>query len=314
MKNELTVMVTRGLPASGKSTRAREWVQQDPDNRVQIEKDEIRLDARLFKDSKYNHKRGDESIVIKERDRLIEKALSSGKSVVVSDTNLVQKHVSRISSLARKYGAKVEIENFLDVPLKTLIERDAIRGEKSVGEAVIRRMFHESVKTLPTFLKFDPDLPWVVVTDLDGTLTNGPKNRSPYEWHKVGNDELNEALALILDGIRGIEKDYKDERHGQSSKIFVFSGRDEVCRPETEAWLEHYCIGYDELHMRRTGHVDEKGNQVADTIVKAEMIEKYIKGKYNVLVWFDDRPQVADMLRDVYGIRVAQFGDPNYRF
>ena len=62
---------------------------------------------------------------------------------------------------------------------------------------------------MPTFLKFDPDLPWVVVTDLDGTLTNGPKNRSPYEWHKVGNDELNEALSLILSGIRLIEKDYK---------------------------------------------------------------------------------------------------------
>lgn len=174
---------------------------------MQIEKDEIRLDSRLFKDGKYNHKRGDESIVIKERDRLIENALSAGKSVVVSDTNLIQKHISRLSSLARKYEAKFQTETFLDVPLKTLIERDAVRGEKSVGEAVIRRMFHESVKTMPTFLKFDPDLPWVVVTDLDGTLTNGPKNRSPYEWHKVGNDELNEALSLILSGIRLIEKD-----------------------------------------------------------------------------------------------------------
>lgn len=314
MKNSLLVVVTRGLPASGKSTFARKWVDEDPENRVQIEKDEIRLDSRLFKDGKYNHKRGDEGVVIKERDRLIEQALSSGKSVVSSDTNLIQKHVSRITSLARKYGADVQVETFLDVPLKTLIERDAVRGEKSVGEAVIRRMFHESVKTLPTFLKFDPDLPWAVITDLDGTLTNGPKDRSPYEWHKVGNDELNEALALILDGIRGIEKDYKDPRHGQSSKLFVFSGRDEVCRPETEAWLKHYCIDYDELHMRRSDHTDERGNQVADTLVKAEMIEKYIKGKYNVLVWFDDRPQVADMLRDVYGIRVAQFGDPNYKF
>lgn len=313
MENQVKVIITKGLPASGKSSWADEYVKNHP-NFVKVEKDEIRKDGRLFKDGQYNHKRGDEGIVLKERDRLIRNALQSGKGVISSDTNLVQKHVTQISNIARQNKVPVEIVTFLDVPLKTLIERDSKRGDKMVGEQVIRDMFHKNVKKMPTFLKYDPDLPWVVVTDLDGTLTNGPKDRSPYDWHKVGNDELNEALALVLDGIRMIEKDYKDPRHGKSTKLFIFSGRDEVCRPETEAWLEHYCIDYDELHMRRTDHVRPDGSQVADTEVKAEMIEKYIKGKYNVLIWFDDRPQVADMLRDVYGIKVAQFGDPNYKF
>lgn len=309
MPANLKVIITKGLPASGKSTFAREWVKEDPEHRVQIEKDQIRLESKLFEGGFYNHKRGDETIVIKERDRQIESALSQGKSVIVSDTNLVQKHISKISSIARKHGATVEVKSFLDVPLKTLIDRDAQR-EEEVGEQVIRRMFHEQVKTLPTFLKYDPDLPWLIVSDLDGTLTKGPKNRSPFEWHKVGQDDINLGAAKILDGVNVINQ----AGGNYVTKVFIFSGRDEVCRPETEDWLDRHCIDYDALYMRRSDHKDEKGNQVSDVIVKSEMIEKYIKGKYNVLMWLDDRVAVANMLRDVYGINVAQFGDPNHRF
>lgn len=302
MENQLKVIITKGLPASGKSSWADAFIVDNP-NFVKIEKDEIRKDTRLFKDGKYVHKRGDESIVIKERDRLIRRALQSGKSVISSDTNLVQKHVTQISAIARQNKATVEIKSFLDVPIKELIERDAKR-EDSVGEQVIRRMFHEQVKKMPTFLKYDPELPWVVISDLDGTLTKGPKDRSPYEWHKVGNDEINLGVSHVLDGVTVISH----------AKLFVFSGRDEVCRPETEEWLERHDIEYDFLAMRRTDHVREDGSQVSDTEVKAEFIEKYIRGKYNVLIWFDDRVQIANMLRDVYGINVAQLGDPNYHF
>lgn len=301
MVKRIKMLILRGLPASGKTTHAKEL---EAKGWVRVEKDEIRKDGRLFRDGEYNHKRGDEQIVLKERNRMIREALGTGRNVVSSDTNLNPKHVSGMSSIAREFGATIEQKDFLDVPLAELIERDSKREEKSVGEQVIRGMYHDFVKEMPTFLKFDPELPWVVVTDLDGTLTTGPKDRSPYDWHKVGNDDINVGLAHILDGITLIGY----------TKLFVFSGRDEVCRPETEAWLEKHDIEYDELHMRRTDHVNEQGGQVKDTLVKADMIERYIKGKYNILVWFDDRPQVADMLRDVYGINVAQFGDVNRKF
>lgn len=296
------VIITKGLPASGKSSWARAYVLDNPEF-VIVEKDEIRKDSRLFKGGVYVHKRGDEGTVIKERDRLIHKALSAGKNVISSDTNLVQKHISQITNIAKQYDAEIEVMSFLDIPIKELIERDEKR-EDSVGEQVIRRMFHEQVKKMPTFLKNDPELPYVIISDLDGTLTLGPKDRSPYDWSKVGNDELNIGVAHMLDGARVIN----------AYEIFVFSGRDEVCRPETTAWLEKYDIEYDFLAMRRTDHVREDGSQVADTEVKAEFIEKYIRGKYNILIWFDDRVQVANMLRDVYGINVAQVGDPNYKF
>lgn len=303
MENQLKVLITRGLPASGKSTWADEYIEQNP-NTVKIEKDTIRKDSRLFEDGQYNHKRGDEGIVLKERDRLIRQALQEGKNVISSDTNLLPKHVTQMSNIARQNKAQVEIVSFLDVPIQELIERDSKRGDKMVGEQVIREMFHKHVKKMPTFLEYNPDLPAAVVCDLDGTLTLGPKDRSPYDWHKVGNDELNVGVAHALDGIKLIGY----------AKVLIFSGRDEVCRPETEAWLEKYDIEYDALYMRRSDHFNENGGQVADTEVKAEMVEKYIRDKYNVLLWFDDRVQVSNMLRDVYGINVAQLGDPNYKF
>ncbi len=224
-------------------------------------------------------------------------AFLRNKSVISSDTNLVQKHISQMSSIARKYGATIEIVSLLDVPLKELIERDQKR-KGSVGEQVIRRMFHEQVKTMPTFLKYDPELPFVVICDLDGTLTLGPKDRSPYEWEKVGNDDINIGIAHVLDGIKIINY----------AKVVIFSGRDAVCRKQTEAWLERHDIEYDMLSMR------PKDDSRSDEIIKAEMIEAHIKDKYNVLIWFDDRVRICNMLRDVYGINVAQLGDSRYGF
>lgn len=296
MENKQKVIICRGLPASGKSTWSDEFIKENPQF-VKIEKDHIRKDGRLFKDGTYNHKRGDESIVIRERDRLIRHALEHGKSVISSDTNLVQKHISQISALARKYNVDIEVKSFLDVPISELISRDSKR-EDAVGAQVIRRMFHDHVKRLPTFYKYNPDLPFVVVCDLDGTLTKGPKDRSPYDWFKVGNDDINLGVSHVLDGIRII--DY--------CKIFIFSGRDEVCRPQTEDWLERHDIEYDLLAMR-----PESDNR-SDEIIKAEMIEEHIKDKYNVLIWFDDRNRIATMLRDVYGFNVAQMGDVNWNF
>lgn len=295
--NKLKLIITRGLPASGKTTFAKGWVAEDEANRIYIEKDDIRNHTELFKDGVYDHKRGDEFVVIRERDRLISEALSQGKSVISSDTNLISKHILQMSNIAKEYDAEVEIKDFTNVPIKELLRRDKLR-QHPVGEQVLRKMFHENIKTLSTFLKFNPDLPFVVISDLDGTLTLGPKNRSPYDWSKVGNDDINLGISHILDGVKNI--DY--------CKIMILSGRDSVCRPETEAWLKKNCIDYDELYMR------PEGDNRSDEIIKAEMIEEHIRNKYNILIWFDDRARVSIMLRDVYGINVAQVGDVRWEY
>lgn len=288
------LLVLRGISASGKTTYAKDLEKQ---GWIRVEKDEIRLDTTLFPHG-YRHPQ-DEGKVVQERDKRVRQALRDGQDVVSSDTNLNPVHVRQLQSIARQFQAEFSTDDsFLEMPLAELIERDSKRTN-SVGEHVIRDQFHKWVKKLPTFLEYDPTLPWCVCSDVDGTLTDGPKNRSPYEWHKVGNDDINLGVAKILDGVSVID----------DTKIFLFSGRSDVCRPETEEWLERHDIEYEELFMRPHSRESEK-----DTIIKADLIEKHIKGQYNILFWMDDRPQVCRMLRDVYGINVIERGDPYHQF
>lgn len=288
------LLVLRGISASGKTTYAKELEKQ---GWVRVEKDEIRKDEQLFPHG-YQYPK-DEGRVVQERDKRIKQSLRDDLDVVSSDTNLNPAHIRQLQGIARQYGAEFQVDDtFLSIPLAELIERDKNRPN-SVGEGVIRDQFHKFVKKMPTFLEYDPSLPWCVVSDVDGTLTEGPKNRSPYEWHKVGQDDINLGVAKILDGIRVI-----DDMH-----IFLMSGRSDVCRPETEEWLERHDIEYDELFMRPHSRESEK-----DYIIKEELLLEHIAGQYNILMWLDDRPQVCKMLRDKYGINVLERGDPYHQF
>jgi hypothetical protein len=82
-------------------------------------------------------------------------------------------------------------------------------------------------------------------------------------------------------------------------RIFVVSGRDEAARQKTEEWLEFYGLKYEKLLMRKAGDFRK------DNIVKEEIYNHYIKGKYNVTVIYDDRQQVVDMWRSL-GMKVFQ--------
>lgn len=291
------ILALKGLPASGKSTFAKSLVEQ---GWARTNKDTIR--AEQFP----SYKRKDEKKVIRERNRQILEAINDGKSVVVDDTNLNPVHIKELSNIARQNGVDFEVDDsFLDVPLAECIARDSKReGKERVGEQVIRGMFHQYIRTPRTALKYNPKLPAAIICDIDGTLAHMNGGRGPFEWHKVGQDSLDEGVSLLLDAVHEMG----------SAEILIFSGRDEVCRPETEAWLEHYCIDYKALYMRRSDHFDENGNQVNDRVVKREMLEKYVMGKYNVLFVVDDRPSVCRMWRDEFGLRVMQVGDPHFEF
>jgi len=299
---KLKVLILRGLPASGKTTHAKAL---EDKGWVRVEKDEIRKDTRLFKDGEYNHKRGDEGIVLKERNRLIREVLSRGISVVSSDTNLNPKHVTGISAIAREFGATVEQKDFLDVPLAELIARDSAR-ENGVGEQVIRKMFHDNFIELPTFHKHKDGLPWAVWVDIDGTLTANTslKKRSPYDFAKVGSDDPNLFVMALIDGLNVIN--HANDSHPYT--IFIFSGREDYCRPQTEDWLDRHDVEYDKLVMRET----KDGRP--DDVVKLEMFNEHIEGKFNCLGVIDDRMRVSQMARDVLGLNVLQVGDTKYEF
>jgi hypothetical protein len=123
----------------------------------------------------------------------------------------------------------------------------------------------------------------VIICDIDGTLALlGDRNR--YD-PTTGNDILNDPIANILQ--------VYDNQVTFPIKLILVTGREEKYRQFTEKWLHknnvnHYIL----LLMRKTGDFRK------DFIIKKELYEKYIKGKYEVLFVLEDRDQVVKMWRD----------------
>ena len=87
--------------------------------------------------------------------------------------------------------------------------------------------------------------------------------------------------------------------------IVFMSGREDRCRNETVNWLmEHTYFGGGEptLHMRTTG------DHRPDYIIKGELFDAHIRGKYNVIGVLDDRDQVVRLWRDM-GLTCLQVAD-----
>ena len=227
----------------------------------------------MLHDGKWS--RGREKLVQQMHRAMAEDALKSGLSVIVDDTNLAPKHEDTYRQMAERHGAEFEVKDF-DISVEECIERDNNRPDH-VGKDVILRMFYES-KCSPKRPHI-PSAPTALIFDIDGTLAR-MKDRGPFEWSKVGNDELNVPVAVMLDCARKM-----------GIKILLVSGRDAVCRPETIAWLSEWAIEYDDLWMR------PEGSNEKDTIVKRRIYEEEIVGKYNVHAVFDDRPCVVRFWR-----------------
>jgi predicted kinase len=281
-----TVFMMRGLPASGKSTRAKEMLKEfGPGNAKIINKDLMRL---MLDDGHWS--RDNEKFLLGIRDHVITEALKVGKHVIVDDTNLAEKHEARLRQLAREGSASFEIVDFSHVSVEDCIKRDLGRAQ-SVGETVIRNMNAQFLANHAIAPAYDPALQDVVIVDIDGTIAR-MNGRGPYEWEKVITDH---PRMIVMDAARGFGK-----------PVLLVSGRDEgKTRAITVSWLERYFGAYLDLLMRPADDTRR------DSIVKRELYEKNILGRYNVIAIFDDRPRVIrECWQDLgFGDRIFNVGD-----
>ncbi len=281
------LLMLKGLPASGKSTYAKELVEKQDYYRVN--KDDLRA---MVHSGRWGKER--EKFILHWRDTIVKDSLGGLKNVVVDDTNFAPKHEITLRAIAEVYGAKFEVK-FFDTPIEECIKRDLARPN-SVGEKVIKQMYNQYLRPKSEPPVWDTALKSAVICDIDGTLAI-MKNRGPFEWAKVGNDDIDRAVSMLLHDISD---------HTIRQTIILLSGRDSICRPETEAWLKKHNVLYDELHMR------PEGDMRKDNIVKRELYDQHIAGKYNVLFVLDDRDQVVDMWRNELGLKVFQVAEGDF--
>ena len=282
------LIMTYGLPACGKSTWSRQY-QADHLNVKRVNRDDLRL---MLDDGKFSKE--NEEIIRSIRNITISNALLRGYDVICDDTNLAPKNEIELRALTKNSKAEFEIKDFTHIPLEECIARDKKRANY-VGEKVIRQMWRRYLAPKIESPAFDAGLPNCYIFDLDGTLAkfNG---RGAYEWDKVGTDVPNYPVVGIYNKLRATQ---------ETEQFFIVSGRDAVCREDTAKWCEKNEILYDKLLMRKQGDMRD------DVIVKRELYEQHIKGKYNVEAIFDDRAKVVSAWRDL-GLTCLQVAEGDF--
>lgn len=155
-KRKPTLIATRGLPGSGKSSAAIAWVSGDPHWRARMNRDDLRTMAH----GKFLGTGAQEAIVSGAQHAGVRTALANGTSVIVDDTNLRSADVRLFSEIAEEMDADFEVWDFRLVPLQVCIDRDAQRDEHDrVGEDVIRKKHEEHI------------VPWLASGDKDAVPT-----------------------------------------------------------------------------------------------------------------------------------------------
>jgi predicted kinase len=297
------LIIYRGIPASGKSTAAKLWLLNLPGKRARVNRDDIRL-------SNFGYHYGmDERIVTEIQDHALRTYLGNGYDVALDNTNLRSRDVRSVLRLAKEFDANVDFRDF-PISLEEAIKRDeerARRGGHHVGDAVITDLYHRFTPKgeLPPVPRLDEDVEAefpkyvapegrkrCILVDIDGTLAH-MVNRGPYDASKYADDAIDNTIRRLV------------ASQVLDHTIIVMSGRDAAFRAVTEEWLAANGVYYDLLYMR------PEGDRRKDSIVKNELFETHIAGKYAVDFVLDDRDQVVRMWR-AKGLKCLQVAEGKF--
>jgi tRNA uridine 5-carbamoylmethylation protein Kti12 len=139
MKQEL--IICKGAPASGKTTYAKKWAEENSKTRVRINRDDIRRMLGLY----WVPSR--ETLVTRIEHSSVNYALNKGYSVIVDATNFNNSSTWEfmVEMMARHDKPITLIyKDFTDISMEECIKRDKER-EYSVGEEVIRKFYDKYI-------------------------------------------------------------------------------------------------------------------------------------------------------------------------
>lgn len=297
--------ILRGISGSGKSTFAKEYIKNDLDtfevNRDKVRRHLFNVDQNTNLWSVYKLNKKNEQEVSEYIELLMGSFVSLKYNIIDSDTNISQKRLRSKIEFYESLGYEVEVI-LLDEDVYECIDRDSKRRD-SVGSKVI---FKQYLQLKSDERKVDRNEAWkdrskrnCVIADLDGTLARNV-TRDIYDYTKVYEDQVREEVVCM---VKAVAENY-------DADIVFCSGREDKgsCFYNTLKWLQEIAgFGlFFTLYMR------EENDSRKDSVVKKEFLD-CIREEYNIVAWFDDRPQVCDMLND-NGVNVISVADQRLRF
>jgi predicted kinase len=281
------MLLLSGLPGSGKSTFARNFMEQRS----------LLTDARpvgyINYDSIANLNPG---IKAKELKRVaVDMArthIANGYDLVIDNTNLTASARETWKQLAHEHNLSYT-NHPITTPVPECIERDRRReGKARVGRAVIETMaLHAGMLDLCFEHNAYRD---VIIVDMDGTLSdcshrqhyvqNGNRDWDAF-YAGCPNDPVNLAVFNLVNYLG----------FGGNYDVIIVSGRPtDKAGIATEEWLERFEIPFTHLFMR------QRGDSRHDYIVKQEILDSMLKSgldKSRIAFVLDDRTQVVNMWR-----------------
>ncbi len=133
-----------------------------------------------------------------------------------------------------------------------------------------------------------------VIVDIDGTIALR-SGRDPFEWQLADQDVPNEPVISVLRALVA-----------SGLSVIYVSGRPESARQITEDWISAKIQIGGELHLRPNEDFRR------DSIVKREIFETLLQGKFDVVLVLDDRNQVVQMWRHELGLTCLQVADGDF--
>lgn len=300
MKKEVRkIILTRGIPGSGKSFWAKSWSLEDPEHRIRLNWDDMRNMMGLY----WVPSREPVNKAMLQAGLLI--AMTEGYDIVIDNMNLNSKTWEEYEGIIKRHNAlsgsknyyELEFKDFFDVSIEECIKRDSLRanpiGEKTIKE--IWRKYKHLIQTtkienlVKNLRPRDITKENCIVVDMDSTLCF---NTSKRPWYGTGSTEAminDEENRNVCELVRQLSDTYP---------LILVTGRDKTQRDVTIEWLSKHNINIQECYFRNIN--DFRSSKV----YKQEQIEKILKD-YNIIAIFEDESSVVNMYRNL-GLTVLQ--------
>lgn len=310
------VSITVGLPGSGKTTQALLIQAKDPLNTMLVSRDDLRMT--LFHDEGILDNSLEQHITRVQKD-IVKSGIKAGKHVIIHDLNLREKYRKQWAEIAHDLGAEFEIidcTQVSEVECINNIEMRVLNGGRHVPASAVTELARKFKDTLKKDIwkpyklypydalsdpvsyekvEWVPGLPQAIIVDVDGTVADCTGVRSPYDTTKYHLDKPKEDVIRLV----------RDLHYKCGYKVIFCSGRHEDFFDVTQEWLfSHVKVPFVGLFMRY-----ERGTE--DSVIKSELFNRHILGKYNIVSVFDDRNRVVEMWR-TRGLLVNQVAEGDF--